>query len=86
MFILKSVSVDSDWSMVHDSRHSHLVQFPYALGFTKPKYSHIRCTPWSVFQDGVILSISFMILSGRVPEGLDGHFGNSLALICDRET
>ena len=72
--------------MVHASRHSHLVQFPYALDFIGIKDSHVRCTPWSVLQDGVILSIVFMILSGRVPEGLDGHFGNSLALIRDRET
>jgi hypothetical protein len=46
--------------MVHVSQHSHLVQFPYAHGFIHAKDSHVRCTPWSVFQDGVILSISSM--------------------------
>ena len=64
MFILKSVSEDSDWSMVHlfykDPTLSF--QFPFAFVFYSiyDKNLHIRCTPWSVFQDGVILSILIM--------------------------
>ena len=37
-------------------------QFPFAFVFFSiyDKNLHIRCTPWSVFQDGVILSILIM--------------------------
>ena len=36
---------------------SFLARLNFFKGF---KHSHIRCTPWSVFQDGVIWSILFM--------------------------
>ena len=36
------------------------------LGLSLPKNSHMRCTPWSVFQDGVILTISSALARGRL--------------------
>ena len=72
MLLLKSIREHQDRSMMRRSSHLRSLSLRVA-GFT-PKHSHQRPTPWSVFQDGSLMTITPASLQMREPRSPPGYY------------
>src|ERR1051325_1187906 len=72
MLLLKSIRRHQDRSMMHPRGLSPTFTFIAREGLT-PKHSHKCSTPWSVFQDGSLTTITPASLPKRGPRSPRGY-------------